>query len=360
MESSSKHLSILSQLSTLFHISILQCKHSSMVSWSSIEISCTLLNCTSPCFHRQVQRDCNVEDFEKEIRSACKESFTQTSPSESVQSPYCVQAHKHYLYSINPTTSSPLAKPPLTQTNMMDQPEMNMNRMLEEAKAHMATSRLQSGRVTPKDLSPYTTSPTVEETSCPPTPALTDSSSLRSTPSSSPPLSPIASSPPPARLRSLSKLQIPLPRLLPPQYLENQPSPLSLTRSQTLPQESQSATPQFVPRKLQRTNSFKPAPAPAPPADDDSPLSPSPSPFEHLRKHLLRIPRLEVSPMSTTYIRSQRATPISPMSTMAMRGSPSPRRSCNNSPWKGLEELSPFPYSAASAHSLYSPVINAH
>lgn len=246
-----------------------------MVSWSCSEISCCVPNCTAPCFSPSISRNPPTFDFES---SKCK----VPSASNSVFSSSCCQrAHKHFLYSIalsSPRTQNP--SPHLQSTTI------SKNEMTRTMSSHFTGF--------------------IAATSPPQSPP-----SLSHSTSTTPATSPISSpkSPSSTRLRSLSKLQIPQQRLLQPQQVQEQPSPLSLK-----------------PRSTNNTPSSNQQPTTA---TTSTPLSPSPSPFKLLTQHLLKVPQntQQVSPLSTTYM-PRSGTSISPMSgrsphsTMGVLGSP--------------------------------------
>lgn len=256
-----------------------------MVSWSCVEISCCLPNCTAPCFHSKISLDQAILDFESSIVSKCK--VPSASKSES-SSRCCLRAHKHYLYSIAPPLSSPDHQ---TQSSILPQATVMANETM------MATK-----------MSSHFTG-FIAATSPPPTPSPT---SMTSSPATSPITSP--SSTTPTRLRSLSKLQIPQQPLLPPQQLSQPPSPLQL-------------------KGPSKTNSPRPNQQPT-----TATSTPSPSPFRLLTQHLLKVPELSqnVSPLSTTYM-PRSGTSISPMSA---RGSPRSTKAVLGSPYSGRTPFS--------------------
>ncbi|KAG9242256.1 hypothetical protein BJ878DRAFT_180483 [Calycina marina] len=280
-----------------------------MVRWSCREVSCSVQICAAPAFSYKTSTNRTNYDYTHEIVAdeACKHHPSQTSSCFLPCPPF---THKHYLYHVALPSKSEY------QESAMSSSIAQM--MLEVSSAvGMNSMEMMSSVPSTRDPSPRSSASN--------SPAMANSPTM-SSPSISPPLSPISGTrPPPTRLRSLSKLQIPfyqLPkqRLLPPRQLPQAPSPLTLDKETPILTFDSPLAP-----KLLRANSFKPTPAEVDSSDSEAEASPSPSPFEHLKRHLL-VPRRvdQISPLSNTYNLSATRSPVSPMSCVAMAGTPSP------------------------------------
>jgi hypothetical protein len=296
-----------------------------MVSWSCVEISCCVPNCTAPSFHPSLSPE-QATSFESSIVSKCK---VPSAFKSELFSHCCVRTHKHFLYSITLPISSPEAQTLSNQksTKIPNQPAQQSTIMSKEIKMETMSSHFtgfiadnSTPAATPQIMSPITS------------PILS-------------PRSPSATTP--TRLRSLSKLQIPQQRLLQPQQLSQPPSPLQLR-----PQSANKDTPKSA----------------HPKTGTSAPDSLSPSPFHLLTQHLLKVPQLsqQVSPLSTTYMprsgssispMSGRGSPRgigSPRSTMGIAGTPYSGRSPFSARTMGSMGGSPLALS-----NLSSPILGA-